>query len=186
VYGVSMGGANVFNMCTIPQCKKLQDRISGAIMCAPMVKIADEMKPPGIVISLMHWLAQLMPLAPVTPVPDILNKCFREPSVYERARRHPLLYSKKPRLLTGLTLLSATDDINARMEELKVPLLVLHGGDDVVTDPKLSQVLHDRCSSVDKTINIYPKAWHDMLAGEPEYMRNMVYADIVSWMTSRC
>ena len=83
-------------------------------------------------------------------------------------------------------MLDATDDINARMEELKVPILLLHGEDDIVTDPKLSQILHDRCSSADKTITVYPKAWHDMLAGEPEYMKKMVYADIVSWISSRC
>lgn len=41
VYGVSMGGANVFNLCTIPECKHFQSRVRGAIMCAPMVKIAD-------------------------------------------------------------------------------------------------------------------------------------------------
>lgn len=83
-------------------------------------------------------------------------------------------------------MLAATEDINDRMEELSTPILLLHGGDDVVTDPKLSQVLHDRCSSTDKTINIYPKAWHDMLFGEPEYLKKMIYADITSWLTTRC
>ena len=186
VYGVSMGGANVFNLCTIPECKEFQNRVKGAIMCAPMVKIADELKPPGLIISAMSWLAKLMPHAPVTPVPDILNKCFRETSVYERAKKHPLHYSKKPRLLTGLAMLHATDDINARMEDMKTPLLVLHGADDIVTDPKLSQVLYDRCCSTDKTINIYPDAWHDMLSGEPDPVKNKVYSDIVAWITERC
>jgi len=186
IYGVSMGGANVFNMCTIPQCKALQERISGAIMCAPMVKIADEMKPPAFVISLLGWLGQIIPHAPITPIPEILSKCFRDSSVYIRAKKHPLLYSKKPRVLTGLTMLNATDDINDRMEELTAPLLLLHGADDVVTDPKLSQVLYDRCSSKDKKINIYPQAWHDMLAGEPEDMRKRVYGDIVAWINDRC
>lgn len=186
LYGVSMGGANAFNLCTLPSCQRLQEKVSGAILCAPMVKIAEDMKPPGLVISAMGWLASLFPLAPVTPVPELLSKCFRDPTVYDRAIRHPLLYSHRPRLKTGLALLSATEDINARMEHLRVPVLLLHGGDDRVTDPKLTEVLHKRCSSVDKTLNIYPKAWHDMLAGEPEYMKKIVYADILSWLTTRC
>lgn len=82
-------------------------------------------------------------------------------------------------------MLAATEDITARMEELSLPILLLHGGDDVITDPKLSQVLHDRCSSKDKTINIYPKAWHDMLFGEPEYLKKIIYSDIISWLNAR-
>lgn len=92
-----MGGANAFNLCTLPACKSLQERVSGVIMCAPMVKIADEMKPPRFVIALMRALASCWPLAPITPVPDILKKCFRDDKVYEQAKKHPLLYSQKPR-----------------------------------------------------------------------------------------
>lgn len=185
LYGVSMGGANVFNLCTLPECNKLQKRINGAILSAPMVKIADEMKPPNVVINALKFLGDIFPFAPVTPVPDILIKCFKEASVYRRAKMHPLHYNKKPRLKTGIVLLEATEDINTRMEELSVPVLLLHGGDDVVTDPKMSEVLHDRCSSKDKTIKIYPGAWHEMLFGEPKEVREKIYRDLMNWITIR-
>ena len=39
---------------------------------------------------------------------------------------------------------------------MDVPLLVLHGSDDVVTDPNSSRALHAAACSADKHIVVYP------------------------------
>ena len=71
VYGVSMGGAVVFNLCTMHD---IRTRIKGAILSAPMVAVAPEMKPPELVIAMLRSLAKIFPFAPVAPIPDILGK----------------------------------------------------------------------------------------------------------------
>jgi alpha-beta hydrolase superfamily lysophospholipase len=70
VYGVSMGGAVVFNLCTKHD---IRHRIKGAILSAPMVTVAPEMKPPEFIIGVLRKLAKILPYAPVAPIPDILG-----------------------------------------------------------------------------------------------------------------
>ena len=53
-------------------------------------------------------------------------------------------------------MLEATNDISNRMADLTLPVLILHGGADIVTCPKLSAALYENCSSEDKTLRIYP------------------------------
>lgn len=156
IYGVSMGGALAFNIATIPDCKALQRVLHGVILCAPMVKVSDDLKPADVVVSALTAAAEFIPLAPITPIPDVLDRCFKDPTALKRARESLLGFSSQPRLRTALAMLHATNDISSRMPQLSHPLLILHGGDDVVTCPKLSAALYDKCSSDDKTLRIYP------------------------------
>jgi acylglycerol lipase len=71
------------------------------------------------------------------------------------------------------------------MEELRLPVLILHGEADVITCPEISRELYNRCSSTDKSLKIYPDCWHNMLAGEPPEMAEKIYADITSWFVAR-
>ena len=182
VYGESMGGAISFYVCT---SKRLAERITGVILTCPMVKVSDDLKPPEIVISFLRMLAVYFPYAPLVPVPDIMNAAFKNKDVMRRCLRCPLNYIQKPRLRTGMACIDATDDIAARMEELSHPVLILHGDADKVTCPKISQQLHDRCSSTDKTINIYPDAWHNLMHAEPENVSKGIFRDVVEWMNDR-
>jgi hypothetical protein len=50
---------------------------------------------------------------------------------------------------------NVTRDISSSLSEFDAPFLVLHGKEDRVTDPKLSQALYDESKSKDKTIKLY-------------------------------
>jgi alpha-beta hydrolase superfamily lysophospholipase len=186
VYGVSMGGAVVFNLCTK---HPISSRISGAIMCAPMVKLADEMKPHDFVTALAKIVTAYIPLAPIAPIPDILDKCIKCPKRLALARQDQLGYghtNQKPRLVAALAMLTATEHIAQSMPDLSHPILILHGVDDKVTAPASSQTLFDKCSSVDKKILLYEGCWHDMLGGETEEQVKVIYNDIITWIKQRC
>lgn len=71
------------------------------------------------------------------------------------------------------------------VRQVELPLLVLHGEADVVTNPKLSEELVQCCSSRDKTLRLYRDAWHGLTAGEPEDMTARVMADMISWLRQR-
>lgn len=185
LYGVSMGGALAFNLCTIPQCRELQSHINGVILSAPMVKISDKLKPPPVVIEIMRLVAKVIPLAPITPIEDILDKCFKIEKQKLRARNHALHYSMKPRLLTSLVMLQTTEDISARLSDMKHPILIVHGGADTVTCPELSKALYEKCTSKDKLIKIYPGCVHDLLNGEEEAQVDIIYGDMLQWMNTR-
>ena len=100
------------------------------------------------------------------------------------ARRDPISYKKAPRLQSAVALMRCTDQIAAHMEDLKHPVLILHGESDVVTAPELSQELYDRCSSIDKTLKIYPTCWHNLLVGEPEEISKGIFQDVIDWVNS--
>ena len=65
-----------------------------------------------------------------------------------------------------------------------MPLLVAHGGDDVVCDPACVEELHARAASKDKTLKIYPGMWHQMV-GEPEENVELVFGDMLEWLRTR-
>ena len=68
--------------------------------------------------------------------------------------------------------------------QVTLPLLILHGREDIVTDPKSSEELHRRAKSADKTLRMYD-AWHALMTGESEELIESVYADILSWLDQR-
>lgn len=182
LFGESMGGAVVFNLSTQ---SSLLSAIRGVVMVAPMVGIAPEMMLPPPVVTILRYLAYLMPLAPITPVPDIVDKCFKDPKGLLRTRQDILGYQKMPRLGSALVMLETTEDIGKRLHELKKPVLILHGEDDVITCPKISTQLINQCQSEDKTLKIYPKGCHGLLRGEYPDRIEEIYRDMEKWLLER-
>jgi acylglycerol lipase len=60
-----------------------------------------------------------------------------------------------------------------------VPVMVMHGTADTVTDPEGSKALATRARSTDKTLKLYEGLAHDLLH-EPE--KAQVLADVVQWL----
>ena len=60
-----------------------------------------------------------------------------------------------------------------------LPLLILHGTGDVVTDPRGSRLLVARAGSADKTLRLYSGLYHEIFS-EPE--REQVVADLAAWL----
>lgn len=70
--------------------------------------------------------------------------------------------------------------------QVSAPLLILHGAEDKVTDPLVSQFLYEKACSKDKTLKIYEGGYHGILEGEPDERISSVHDDIISWLDSRC
>lgn len=66
--------------------------------------------------------------------------------------------------------------------QVSLPLLILHGKADIVTDPSVSKALYEKASSSDKKLNLYDDAYHSLLEGEPDEMILRVFGDIISWL----
>ncbi|XP_062107368.1 caffeoylshikimate esterase isoform X4 [Humulus lupulus] len=93
-----------------------------------------------------------------------------------------IAYKDKPRLRTALEMLNTTQEIEHRLGEVSLPLLILHGEADTVTDPSVSKALHEKASSSDKKLNLYKDAYHSLLEGEPDEMIDRVFNDIILWL----
>jgi alpha-beta hydrolase superfamily lysophospholipase len=74
-------------------------------------------------------------------------QAFRRPEILRLAKANPYSYTLKPRLGTALQLLEATESVSRRMEDFRLPFLLLQGLEDTVTDPSLAQEFYRRAGS---------------------------------------
>ncbi|EES03847.2 hypothetical protein BDA96_03G375500 [Sorghum bicolor] len=179
LYGISMGGSVAFLLH-----RKAPDYWDGAILLAPMCKISDDMKPHPIVVSALKMICAVAPSWKIIPTPDIIDKVCKDPEMRKEVRSNPYIYRGKLPLKTCHELLMVSLDIEKNLNQVTMPFLVLHGGDDIVTDPSVSKLLFEKASSKDKTFKLYPGMWHALTAELPDDVER-VYADIITWLEER-
>eukprot|EP00934_Nitzschia_sp_Nitz4_P004289 Nitzschia sp. Nitz4//scaffold364_size14896//10634//11938//NITZ4_008911-RA/size14896-augustus-gene-0.2-mRNA-1//-1//CDS//3329549279//4279//frame0 len=186
LWGESLGGAVAFKIIT-----NFKD-YAGAIFMAPMCKIADNMMPAPWVVDLFRMVVgpsgtvSALGYLPVAPSKgDIRQLTFKLAHKRALFGRAPSVFGRKPRLATARELLRATQDISGNLSALEAPFLILHGKDDRVTDPKLSQALYDEAKSEDKTIQLYDGMWHGMSSGEPQENVDLILKDTTAWILAR-
>ncbi|XP_077213936.1 caffeoylshikimate esterase-like isoform X3 [Tasmannia lanceolata] len=178
--GESMGGAVALLLH-----RKKPKFWDGAVLVAPMCKIAEKMKPHPLVIKLLNKLSRIIPTWKIIPTKDIIDIAIKNPEKREEVRNNPLCYKGKPRLKTGHELLRVSLDIEKTLHQVSLPFMIVHGGDDIVTDPSVSRLLHESAASSDKTFKLYPGMWHALTSGEPPENIELVFSDIVAWLDER-
>ncbi|CAL4960578.1 unnamed protein product [Urochloa decumbens] len=179
LYGFSMGGTVVLQLH-----RKDPLYWDGAVLLAPACKIFDSMRPHPIIVSALKMISTVAPSWRVIPATDMIDKVCKDPQFKKEIRSNPYMYRGNLALQTGRELLSVTLDIEKNLHEVSLPFLVVHGTDDVVADPYGSKLLHERASSRDKTLKLYPGMWH-VLMGEPPEDVERVFADVISWLEDR-
>ncbi|GLJ10764.1 hypothetical protein SUGI_0134520 [Cryptomeria japonica] len=180
LYGESMGGAVVLLLH-----RKDPTFWNGAVLVAPMCKISDKIKPHPLVVNFLTCLEVFIPTWKIVPTKDVINSAFKDPIKREEIRSNQLIYQDKPRLKTALEMLRTSMDLEERLCEVTLPFLVLHGEDDIVTDPSVSYALYNSARSVDKTIKLYSGMWHALTSGEPDQNIDRVFTDIIAWLNHR-
>ncbi|XP_074286713.1 caffeoylshikimate esterase-like [Silene latifolia] len=178
--GESMGGAVVLLLH-----RKMPEFWNGVVLVAPMCKIAEELKPNELVIKVLEKLANVLPTWKIVPGQDIVDVAVRDPAKKEEVRSNPYWYTDRPRLRTASELLNASMGLEDRLNEVTVPFIIVHGGDDKVTDPSISKMLYDTALSTDKTFKLYPGMWHALTYGELPENINIVFKDIIEWLDER-
>ncbi|KAJ8562708.1 hypothetical protein K7X08_031160 [Anisodus acutangulus] len=178
--GESMGGAVVLLLH-----RKKPEFWDGAVLIAPMCKIADDMRPHPMVISVLTKLCNFIPTWKIIPTQDVVDLAFRDPEVRKEIRNNPLCYKGKPRLQTGYQLMTVSMELEQRLEEVTLPFFIVHGEADTVTDPSVSKLLYEKASSIDKSFKLYPGMWHSLSYGEFPENRDIVFTDIVAWLKEK-
>lgn len=177
LFGESMGGAIALKVH-----QKQPNAWNGAVLVAPMCKIADNVVPSWLVTQILIGVAKFLPTQKLVPTQDLGELAVREAKKREHTAYNVISYKHKPRLQTALELLNATKEIERLLEKVSLPLLILHGKNDMVTDPSVSKALYERASSSDKKLFLYEDAYHALLEGEPDEMILRVFGDIISWL----
>ena len=186
LFGHSMGGAvaiqisKQFTSASLGEDDALYGW-DGLILSAPMVAIKEEMKPKPFLIQLASFIVWLCPNARIVPTKPMVDKLTRCQKYFEFIQKSPLMYDDKPALKTAFNLLGFANKIESELEKVKLPLLVMHGEKDKITDPQMAQLLFDKCSSKQKKIKIFEGAFHALLLDE---CRDDVYKEVDEWIDS--
>ncbi|KAJ0243615.1 Alpha/beta-Hydrolases superfamily protein [Hirschfeldia incana] len=177
LFGQSMGGA-----VSLKIHFKQPNAWTGAVLVAPMCKIADDMVPPPVLKQILIGLASVLPKHKLVPQKDLAEASFRDVRKREMTPYNVICYSGKPRLRTAVEMLRTTQEIEQQLEKVCLPILILHGEADRVTDLSVSRELYEKAKSSDKKIVVYKDAYHSLLEGEPDEVILRVLSDIISWL----
>lgn len=127
---------------------------------------------------------QIIPTVGVAPplLKEKAGKICIDPIVEYAYRFDPLNYLGRIRCQTGVSLMKGLEYLQSQLHNIKIPLLVLHGDEDVLTYLSATQDLMRQVSSKDKTLEILRGEYHDFVHS-PKYTE---YFSIVSkWLNKR-
>ncbi|MFN3800152.1 serine aminopeptidase domain-containing protein, partial [Belliella pelovolcani] len=105
-----------------------------------------------------------------------------DPEEVRKYNEDPLVYSQAIPARTGYELLRMMREIEAKVEAFNLPVLMLHGTDDQLTNPSGTEMVFRRVSTTDKTFHRYPGLYHELLN---EFEKEQVMEDIIQWIKSR-
>ncbi|KAK7356396.1 hypothetical protein VNO80_15667 [Phaseolus coccineus] len=180
LYGDSMGGS----VCLLLH-KRDPTFWDGTVLVAPMCKISDKLKPSPIVVNVLTKFEDIIPKWKIVPTKNIIASAFKDRAKREAIRSNKLIYQDKPRLKTALEMRRTSMGLEDTLHEVTLPLLVLQGEKDRVTDPEISRTLYEKASSTDKTIKLYMGMCHGVTTGESDENITLVFRDIITWLDER-
>ena len=172
LFGHSMGGA--IAALTVLDKKPV---LAGLVLSAPALTPGADVS--GFLISVTKMLASIAPHSKVLDLPD--EKFSRDPKVVASMACDPLISHEPGPARTAAELLRSMERLGPRMAEFELPLLVLHGSADVVTNPEGSNLLVEMAKSKDKALKLFPGLYHD-LWHEPEHAQ--VEDALLQWLAA--
>jgi alpha-beta hydrolase superfamily lysophospholipase len=170
LFGHSMGGA-IALLHSLAQ----PSAFGGLILSAPALKV------PSDVPSLLIWFTKgIGGIAPKRPVLKLENSLFtRDTDFLAAMNSDPLIYNKPHPARTAAELLRAIDRIQKTMSSLALPVMIMHGTADKITNPDGSRQLNESASSKDKTLRLYEGHYHDLLH---DLGNSHVSEDLLQWL----
>lgn len=173
IIGHSMGGLIVSRFLL-----DHQEKFNGALLSGAAIQSPQD--PPAWQVSLIKGIAKLLPKARVLALDA--SGISRDKTVFERYMQDPLVSKGKltANFLVGMS--NTMDEVKTKLGEINLPILIMHGTNDNMTAASGSQLVHDQCSSNDKTLRLYEGLYHEIF-NEPE--QDAVFQDVVHWLDQR-
>jgi alpha-beta hydrolase superfamily lysophospholipase len=152
--------------------------IEGMVISNPALRVAVPIAP--VKLRIGRLLAKIAPWATLKG-DRRTGVLTRDPEIQEEHRADPLRHNRiSPPLFFGMV--AGGEMLLARASEIRLPMLMLIGGQDTVIDPVTSREFFDRLGSEDKTLLFYPRMLHEPLN---ELGREQVFEDIARWFDQR-
>lgn len=168
--GHSMGG-----LISTAYLLRNQQAFAGLVLSG--VAILTPMQPPGWQMMVIRLLSALLPKLGALQLDA--NGVSRDPAVVADYISDPLNYGGKVCARTVAELFATMEEVKDNAQSIKLPMLILHGGEDSMAAPEGSTLLHERAGSADKTLHIYPGLYHEIF-NEPEQLD--IFQEVLDWL----
>jgi len=178
VMGHSLGGLIVLDYALhsaqADSFKALQ--VQGIVISAPPMKPVG-----GKAHSARAILAKLLSgLLPRFTLKMCLDEggLSRDREIEAQAQKDPLVHPYVT-LRWGAETISTIEWVKRHIGELKLPIMLTHGGADPLIDPAGSTALFEDIAAPEKTLRIYPGSYHEP---HNDLDVGIVTADIITWI----
>lgn len=173
IIGHSLGGT-----ITTAYAIRHQDKFDALILSGATLKLGTDV-PAGLII-VARLLSLLLPKAGLYVIEA--TAISRDKDVVSAYVSDPFVYRGKIRARLGIELIKAMETLQHQMPKICLPILVMHGTADRLSDPEGSKILYERANSRDKTLKLYEGFYHEIF-NEPECQQ--VFADMEAWLVTR-
>lgn len=153
-----------------------QDKLAGFIS----ESYAFGVYAPDLALAVLKGISHV---APHLHVLDLKNVLFsRDPAVVSALDNDPLIPQMNYPVGTVAAMVRGTERLKEEFANITLPVLIVHGTADKVTEPAGSQRFYDNAGSKDKTLKFYQDHAHDLLA---DLGKEQVIADMLGWLDAR-
>jgi alpha-beta hydrolase superfamily lysophospholipase len=168
--GHSMGGT-----IATAYAPEHQKELAGLILSGSSLVATASVSP--ALLAIAGIISALLPKMGVTVLDA--STISRDKAVVDAYVNDPLVYRGKVPARMGAELAKMWKQLPERMPEIKLPVLIMHGSADQLSDPAGSKLLYERAGSKDKTLKLYDGFYHEIF-NEPEHKQ--VMADVEAWL----
>ncbi|HET7217328.1 MAG TPA: alpha/beta hydrolase, partial [Vicinamibacterales bacterium] len=141
---------------------------------------AFQVAAPDFALAVVKGLSHIAPHAHVLRLKN--EEFSRARQVVTAMNEDPLIDNEVQPTRIVAEPVRADERLKREFPLITLPVLILHGTADAVTNPKGSQLFYDTAGSKDRTLKLYDGHVHDLLN---DVDREKVMADIVSWIGGR-
>jgi acylglycerol lipase len=168
-------GHSMGSTIAIAHAIKNQSELSGLIISGSTLKAGASITKASIFMAKI--LSAIVPRIGVSALDSAYIS--RDEAVVKAYRNDPLNYTGKLSARVGAELLKTMDQLRSSIAELSLPILIMHGTGDRISDPSSSQMIYDGASSRDKTLKLYDGFYHEIF-NDPG--RQQVFSDMENWL----
>jgi acylglycerol lipase len=172
---VFLVGHSMGSTITIAYAIEHQSELNGLIVSGTTLKAGASINQATILMAKI-----LSILAPKMGVSALdANLISRDKAVVDAYVHDPLNYTGKLRARWGTELLKTMIRLQSKISALSLPILIMQGSADRISDPSSSKMLFDGVKSKDKTLKLYEGFYHEIF-NDPE--RQQVFSDMEAWL----
>lgn len=170
LYGHSLGATLALEFG-----RRRPEGLSGVIASGAWLKLRFD--PPRYKILLARVIPRFVPKLSLPSGLDV-HALSRDRSVVEAYTHDPLVHDRITAQM-GAIMLNLADDLLTHPQSFRLPLLMMHGEADRLTDPAAARAFFDSVGNADKTFRLWAGLFHE-IHNEPEQAE--VIAEMVTWL----